>query len=271
MTSHTPKAAEPQQCGSIESDCTIYPTSDQYKTTLPWIIRDYKERGAFSGEQKRRLSEQFELDPDLTDLLSLYIGNCLDIETSAGFYSLTKSSAVGRGRTLVRTALRALKAGKSDDEVRPMLSAITGIFLDSPDGEDAASLIADKTADLKSTLRRLLENLDAVASKLPDDKRAGRDSRRILVVEHCCYVWEDSGRKITYTTFPANGAGDQRGGKLFDLIHSVVELVTHPNRRIPGETLRADVDKLIQSNGWNLPKSERPDFMKEEPVFGKTE
>ncbi len=271
MTRKTTKPKEQEGRASLDSDYTIYPTSDGYKSTLPWIIKDYEEKGAFSSEQKQGLSEKFNMDPKLTDLLSVYVGNCLDIETSVGFYSLTKSTAIKRGRAKARVALRHLKAERSDDKVRPMLDDISGIFSDSPEGKDAASLIADETADLKSTLETLMKTPGAIASKLPDDKRAGRDSRRILIVEHCCYVWVDSGRKITYTTLQDSRTGDRRVGHFFDLVNSVVEMVTHPSQKIRGETLRADVDWLIKKHGWNLAEGERPNFMTEEPEFGKGE
>ena len=231
MDSETPQKERSDRHGFEGSDYTIYPTSDKYKSTQPWIIENYEEKGAFSYEQKRNLSDQFGLDQNLIDRLSLYIGNCLDVDTAASFYSLTKSKAVAKGHTLVRRALRDLEAGKLDDEVRPALNDLSGIFFDGPEGKDAASLIADKMADLKLTLKALMQVPNAIASEVPDDKRATRDSRRILVVEHCCYVWEDAGRKISYTTFPSNAAGDQRGGKLFDLINAVVEMVTLPSQK----------------------------------------
>lgn len=260
-------ATLPEEAG----DYTIFLVSDGYKRTLPWIIKDYEEKGAFTGEQKLILSERFNLCSELVDLLSLYVGNCLDTETSVGFYKLTKSKAVQRGHEVVRRALRDLKAGKTDEKIRSMLADISGIFSSSPKGMDVERLIANENADLKVTLESLLQTLDAIALTVPDDKRTGRDSRRILIVEHCCYVWEDAGHKITYTTFPDRAPHDRRGGQLFNLIDTVVKMVTQPSQSINGETLKADVDRLVKKHGWNKPQGERPDFMKEEPEFGKEE
>ena len=268
MPKSTMELAQIDANKTTSDDYTMYLTSDGYKLTLPWIIKDYEEKGALTSEQKRDLSERYGLDGALVDLLSLYVGNCLDVGGAIRFYPVTKSSAVKKGREAVRRALKQLKKGRSDEEVRADLAEIRSVFAEDTSGPVAETLIADKTLDLRSTLEKLMRIPDMIASKEPDDKRGIRDLRRISLVEHCCYIWEDAGRKITYSTVPSNRPGNQRVGKLFELITEVIGMTTKPSNIIPEETLRKDLDFLIKKHGWNLPEEERPDFMKEEPEFG---
>jgi len=76
----------------------------------------------------------------------------------------------------------------------------------------------------------------------PRDKRSVSDDRRISLIESCCYIWLDAGRKLTFTTRPDKPSSEQREGELIRFIQTVVGMVTKPMSQIPGETLRSDIE-----------------------------
>lgn len=76
----------------------------------------------------------------------------------------------------------------------------------------------------------------------PRDKRETRDERRLKVVESCCYIWLDAGRKLTFTSYFAETRNQKRTGPLLELIKAVVKLVTVNATTISGETLRRDIE-----------------------------
>ncbi|MGQ3488085.1 hypothetical protein [Roseovarius pacificus] len=78
----------------------------------------------------------------------------------------------------------------------------------------------------------------------PRDKRQVQDERRLKVIESCCYIWLDAGRKLTITTRPDKPSSEQREGELIRFIQTVVTMVTKPMRQIPGETLRRDIERV---------------------------
>ena len=76
----------------------------------------------------------------------------------------------------------------------------------------------------------------------PRDKRETRDERRLKVVESCCYIWLDAGRKLTFTSYFYKTRDQKRTGPLLELIKAVVKLVTVNATTISGETLRRDIE-----------------------------
>jgi len=66
--------------------------------------------------------------------------------------------------------------------------------------------------------------------------------RREYVVRSCCYVWEDAGRKVTYTTVSHEPGEPQRRGELVEFVNAVVPLVTDPPTTLSVETIRRDID-----------------------------
>jgi len=78
----------------------------------------------------------------------------------------------------------------------------------------------------------------------PQDKRRVLDARRLTVIESCCYIWLDAGRRLTFTTRGDKPSRDQRDGPLVNLIQTVIEMVTTPPCRMSGETLRRDIERV---------------------------
>lgn len=78
----------------------------------------------------------------------------------------------------------------------------------------------------------------------PHDKRKVQDVRRVAVIESCCYIWLDAGRRLTFTTCSERLNPDQRSGPLITFIQTVIGMVTAPSCKISGETLRRDIEKV---------------------------
>jgi hypothetical protein len=79
----------------------------------------------------------------------------------------------------------------------------------------------------------------------PLDKRQVADDRRLSVVESCCYIWLDAGRKLTFTTRADKLKPEQqREGELIRFIQTAVSMVTTPTCNVSGETLRRDIERI---------------------------
>jgi hypothetical protein len=122
------------------------------------------------------------------------------------------------------------------------------------DSGRAALLLASLQQELASA-QSFLDSLEAridilaliehgVAEIKPDDKRTASDMRREHVVRSCCYIWEDAGRAVSYTTMSHGLPHQRRGGKLIELVHLVTQNVTAPPTELSGETIRRDIDQF---------------------------
>jgi len=246
-----------------ESDnFTLYPTGDNHKISLPWIIKDYDEKGALSTEQKQELCDRFNLDAELIDKLSIYVGNCLDTDSSLVFYSLTKSRSTEKALKLIRKGLRHLKAGVPDEHVRKMFKDTSAVFAQSEEDMQLVAAIFNEREELKEVLKKLLHRPGALSVTRPDNAKKIHDTRRIEVVNSCCYVLKDAGRPLSVTTASDGSAGGTRRGEVIELIKMIIGMVTSPRTEVSVETLKKDIDyfKIAQN---------APDFLTEEPEFGR--
>ncbi len=98
--------------------------------------------------------------------------------------------------------------------------------------------------NLKGKIAQLMNTPGGAAELVPDDKRKSVDMRRQLVVQSCCHIWMDAGRKVSYTTKSHDPGAPQRSGPLIAFIQAVVGFVTIPSKEIPVETLRRDIDRF---------------------------
>lgn len=100
----------------------------------------------------------------------------------------------------------------------------------------------------------------------PDNRIKERDSRRLPVVESCCYVALDAEWPITYTT-DFNAERNQRGGRLIDLIKDVIAMVSHNARIASVHTLKNDIERIwrrFEMRG-DLPRGQRQKQAHEQP------
>jgi hypothetical protein len=230
----------------------IYINDDTQKRTPPWVIRDYQEKGALTDEAKAKIAKQFDLKPELVEELSILVGNSLDEESVVSLAKVTREKAVLRARSRLEDAARLARRMSFDHaSVERHLSRLQTYFDDS---ETAAPLLAALQDELDG-IQTILDSLEArinelariehgVAEIKPDDKRSASDKRREHVVRSCCYIWEDAGRKVSYTTVSRVKVGTERRGRLVNLINTVARVVTNPPTELPGESIRHDIDRF---------------------------
>lgn len=230
----------------------LYQDSDGLRHTAPWIIRDYQELGALSDGSKTEIAERFDLDPALVQDLSVLIGNSLDVDSVVSMARVSSKVAVKRGHDALQTAARLARRMRSDRAgIERQLSRLGTNFDQTGQGtlllyalqEDLVRIGALVDA-LETRIDDLVRVEGGVAVMAPDDTRKARDMRRTHVVRSCCYIWEDAGRPVTYTTVSHEPGASQRRGALIELINAVTRQVTDPPTELPGETLRRDIDQF---------------------------
>lgn len=223
---------------------------DDLMRTVPWRIRDYEERGALSDEQKQDLGNRFALSPALVDELSLLVGNSLDVESIVCLMPVSRDKAVARaGKRLDRAAKRASRMRVEHAALIDALAPLRTDFDNSGLAEGLLQELKDDLSGIAALLAGLEDRIDQImaipngaAEIRPDHQPSIADRRRTNVVRSCCYVWEDSGRPVSYTTRPDRVRAPQRTGMLIDLVNAVVPMVTDPPATLSVETLRHEID-----------------------------
>lgn len=238
----------------------IYLDGLHERSKTPWIIRDYQEKGALTDATKAQIIEQFDLEPGLVDELSILVGNSLDKESAVSLTKVTREKAVERGHSRLEDAARLAKRMKTDKAaIRAHLSRLQPYFDDSGRAAPRLASLQAELTGIHSVLGSLEARIDelaaienGVAEIEPDDKRNSRDGRREHVVRSCCYIWEDAGRAVSYTSKSYGPKHQRRSGPLVDLVQIVTQNVTDPPTELPVETIRSDVDtfKKLRKKGY---------------------
>ena len=223
---------------------------DELMRTVPWRLRDYKERGALSDRQKQELGARFDLSAELVDELSLLVGNSLDVDSIVCFMPVSRNKAVARaGKRLGRAASLASRIRHDHAALIDALAPLRTDFDNSGLAEGLLQELRDDLAGIAALVAGLEIRIDQImaipngaAEIAPDDRRRVPDRRRTNVVRSCCYIWADSGRPVSYTTRPDRVRAPQRTGMLIDLVNAVVSMVTDPPATLSVETLRHEID-----------------------------
>jgi hypothetical protein len=245
------KDAGKNRSGSGEEP-KIYINDDTQKRTAPWIIRDYHENGALTDATKAKIAEQFDLTSGLVEELSILVGNSLDAESMISLARVTRGKATTRGRKRLEEAARLARRMKSDHAaIAAHLSHLQTHFdIDQRAATPLAALqeelagIRKFLGDLEARVGELSEIEYGIAEIAPDDRRHASDMRRIHVVRSCCYVWEDAGRSVSYTSVSSGPGNQRRRGQLIEFVHVVTRHVTDPPTELPVETIRRDIDQF---------------------------
>ena len=233
-------------------DLKIYLDGLNDRPKVSWITRDYQEKGALTDTTKAQIVEQFDLEPRLVDELSILVGNSLDEESEVSLTKVTREKAVMRGRKRLEDAARLAKRMKTDNAaIQAHLSRLQPYFDDSGRAAPRLASLQEELASIQSVLGGLEARIDdlamiehGVAEIEPDDKRSARDTRREHVVRSCCYIWEDAGRPVSYTSKSSGPKHQRRGGPLVDLVQIVTQNVTDPPTELRVETVRRDIDNF---------------------------
>jgi len=238
----------------------IYLDGLNERPKVPWIIRDYQEQGALTDATKAQIIEQFDLEPGLVDELSILVGNSLDKESAVSLTKVTREKAVERGHARLEEGARLTRRMKTDNAaIQAHLSRLQPFFDDSGSAAPLLASLQEELASIQSVVGSLEARIDelaaiehGVAEIEPDDKRSARDTRREHVVRSCCYIWEDAGRVVSYTSKSYGPKHQRRSGPLVDLVQIVTQNVTDPSTELPAETIRGDVDtfKKLREKGF---------------------
>lgn len=239
---------DPDDTPSIDvaDSYAIYPHRDHVtQSTIPFFLDDYGDSGVFSEQQASAISQHHDLSTLQVRELSRLVGYALDIDTHANFVTISQSKVESRLQNR-KPAKLGCKNSLTAEEANTLFQSL-GLDLavvdetvrypesTTPGGSDVEPISLDQA-------QRILQ---------PDDLRKERDSRRLLVVECCCYIALDAGWPITYTT-DSTALKDQRGGRLINLIKDVIAMVSQNNRAASVHTLKADIEMVrlrFQSRG----------------------
>jgi len=223
-------------------DFSIYPHRDHVRSDeLAFRLGNYGDAGVFTEEEISNLSCTHDLSFEHVRELSRLLGCALDKDTHANLVKISRSVVLRRlGSTRIRDSgsVVLIDANEANSLFRSLGLSVR-----------VADELTTETATAKSTAGQAgsegspaLIGLETASRVLrPDDKRRERDSRRLLVVESCCYIALDAGWNITYTT-DSTLEKDQRGGRLIALIKDVVSQVTGSNLNVSGHTLKSDIE-----------------------------
>lgn len=235
-----------------ENRVTVYLDGLDEKRTAPWIIRDYRGKGALTDAVKAQIIEQFDLKSALVDELSILVGNSLDEGSAVSLTKVTREKAVERGLERLEEAARCAKRMRTDHvDLKSKLSQLQTYFDDSARAAPFLAALQKDLAGIQSVVSSLESRIDelikienGIAEVEPDDKRNRRDARREHVVRSCCYIWEDAGRNTSYTSKSTGPKDKRRRGPLIDLVHVVTQAVTEPPTKLKVETIRYDIDRF---------------------------
>ncbi|MEL6584954.1 MAG: hypothetical protein AAFQ36_14090 [Pseudomonadota bacterium] len=232
--------------------------------SVPWRLADYELQGCLSPAQQRQIEQCFGLSQEHVELLSLCVGNALDVETEPGWLMVSRDKAQKHARrALSAMAHKASKLQKTFSELREMAEPLGTAFDPDDVEEERVEALKANLATLEAQMTRTIAGVEALSQSdgifvmKPDYPQKTRDRRRYHVVFQCCYVWKTAGRQVTYTTRPEEESGRQRSGQLVDLIQMVTRFMTTPSEELPVETIIKDI-KLFNDNPENKPRSWLP-------------
>lgn len=224
---------------------------------MPFRIADYREAGIFTDEEQGALAEKHGLSAEHVKELSLLVGNALDAANYAAFIRISRSRVQRRLEKAFNGGRLRAKPLLGDVGVINQVFAALSLpyFVPMPeDSSDAVHMAGPPEAiwgignrDLAISGPHIPVTLNVARMVLvPDNRRNEYDSRRRFVVQQCCYVALDAGWPLSFTT-DATLAGDQRTGRLVELIKDVLQLVTDPPQRTSGETIVDDLEHARSS------------------------
>ena len=244
MSEAAKTSTEDQPTQAADEDFAIYPHRDHVTAdAITFRLDDYGYAGAFSEEQIEALSDRHCLSVTLVRELSRLVGYALDSESQVSLVTISRATAARRLRDrklAKRTRDRQLDATEAN-------ALFEGFGLDIRVAEEINVSGRNSGHPIRSEMHEVdvsYINLDEAQRILqPDDRTMERDSRRLLVVESCCYVALDAGWPLTYTS-DSSALKNQRGGRLINLIKDVIAMVSHNARVASVHTLKNDIERI---------------------------
>lgn len=222
-------------------DYAIHPHRDNVSAgTPPFKLEDYGDKGALNEEQILTLSKRHGLSVEHVRELSRLVGYSLDVDTRVSLVTISRATVERRlqdrrlGKRNRDMELNASEANALFDSfgLNVVVAEETGAPRTKLDTSEASEARDNVTYVSLDEARRILQ---------PDNRRREVDNRRLHVVESCCYVAQDAGWSLTYTT-DNTLTKNQRGGRLIELIKDVIAMASHGARVASVHTLKSDIE-----------------------------
>jgi hypothetical protein len=253
MTKHSnsdPKAH------SDDDEQPIYLHQEGFRHAHPWRLGDYGDKGILQEENITRLITKHGLPEPVTRDLSVFLGYCLSSHKDAAINlaKVSPSKAIERGTDEIERAFASIRI------IGRRLSQVDETFAKLRPAPSQGAKVSRRLLALQAQISdynraweeqrfedaclEILNTPGAVADLSPDDKRKLGDSRRMLVVETCCYAWLEAGKKISVSTGTVGPDTGKRTGRLIDFIQDVGLMIGDPKTRLSGETLKEDIERF---------------------------
>ncbi|EAU48053.1 hypothetical protein [Salipiger bermudensis] len=237
-----------------DDDRPIWLHQEGFPRAHPWRLGDYGDAGILTEEEIALLITKHGLSEPVARDLSVWLGNCLsnDEDVAINLAKVTPSITIERGvaefgKIFASVRLLGQRLAQLDDR----LSQLSPALGQSPEISTLLPALQAQVAALKKTweeqqfddaFNEILNTRGAVAELSPDNKRKLVDTRRMLVVESCCYAWLEAGKKVGVTTITVGPDSGKRTGPLIELIQDVARMTGDPEKPLSAETLKEDID-----------------------------
>jgi len=249
-------------------DEAIYLPIDGIRASAPWRLNSYGDEGALSASDKAALAERFSLPGSATETLSKQLGYCLDIASEVTLVEINRAKAIKRAKEPLEEAARLARRIESDiHKIVQHMEGLSDQFKQHEEDGDAlrsakeqAQAVMRASIGLENAIDLLIKTPGSAADMSPLNKNHIWDKRRQYVIETCCYTWQDSGHRLTYTNVSDGSKPDRHAGPLIDFIQEIVLLVTEPAKKLSTNTIKKDIDrfkkKLDEPDELSLPPTE---------------
>ena len=230
--------AQPQE--TWPEDLAIY-RHDDFVTekAIDFKLNDYRDDGALTAEQCRMLPGRHAMNGAEVEELSRLIGYALNKDAHINFVK------VSRAQVLRRLANKSLgrRNPNATLDVAGANALLASLRLEADLSVEGIGQSRAASANSRSDDPKIISLREAQRILQPDNRRKAVDGRRQAVVECCCYVAQDAGWPLTYTTNDILPS-EQRGGRLIELIQDVIEMTSHSGRKYRGHTLKDDIERI---------------------------
>lgn len=250
-------------------DYTIYLPMDGIRLSAQWKLASYGEGGALQASDKAVLARRFSLPDSVMETLSEELGYCLDVESEVNLVAVNRKKAIERAKQPLEESARLARRVETDiNKIVQHMKALSEEFkLQDDDGQvlrsakAQAQAIMEASIGLEKAIDHVIKTPGAAADMSPLHRNHVWDKRRQYVVETCCYAWQASGLKLSYTNIPDQYKSERHGGPLIDFIQEIVSLVTEPAEKLSTNTIKKDIDRFKKNQA-------KPDELSLPPTKG---
>lgn len=202
------------------------------------------------------------------ETLSKQLGYCLDVESEVNLVAINRKTALDRAKEPLEDAARLAKRIESDiHKIAQHMNLLSDQFKrHEEDGKVLQSAkaqvqtVLQASIGLEKAIDHVIKTPGAAADMSPLNKNHVWDKRRQNIIETCCYMWQDAGLKISYSTVSDGSKPDRHAGLLIVFIQEITKLVTEPAQTLSTNTIKKDIDrfkkKLAAPDELSLPPTE---------------